>query len=67
MQKMGMCLSIEGFKMKQITVSDPEQAKIDVHNCLKLVENAKKECGDNEFLNTLEEKMRKLVESVDKL
>jgi len=53
--------------MKQITVSDPEQAKIDVHNCLKLVENAKKECGDNEFLNTLEEKMRKLVESVDKL
>lgn len=53
--------------MKQITISDSEQAKIDVHKCLKLVEDAKKKCGDNEFLNTLEEKMKKLAESVDKL
>ena len=53
--------------MNTWTVSDPEEAKKNVRDCLKMIIDAKKEYGDNEFLNMLETKMNKLAESVEKL
>lgn len=53
--------------MKKLTISNPDQAKQDAHICLKIVQDAKKDTEKSEFLDRLEEKMKKLVDSIDKL
>ncbi len=53
--------------MNPYVISDPDQAKIDARECLKIIQDAREKCGESEFLNELERKMEKLVESVDKL